>query len=656
MTHSSAQASFSGLLLVALVGMSGACGSSEESAGSPGSSGVGGGTGATATGGSAGELELPQPDLVFDPPRGLYTEPLDVSVTHPTLRELRYTLDASDPRTSPTALVGTLPLSIHVDPADPTGRYLAPGVVIRATVDGPSALPAQVITHTYLFPNRVRDLSPDGESPGGPWPEPGTIRQTGQVIDYGMDPEVTLASEYAGLVDQALLAIPSVSLVSTLDDLFSPERGIYANGTQSGLEWERFGSVEWLFSDARPAIWANTGIRIRGGFSANGFNPKHAFRLLFRSDYGPKRLKADLFDGEGVDSFDKLDLRTAQNYSWQIDGAELSENVMNRDVFSRDLQRELGQPYTRSRYYHLYLDGVYWGLYQTQERSESAFAESYLGGLEEDWDTIKVDRSLDEADPVIEATTGTLDAWRTIFALCQAGFADDEAYHRLEGKNANGQRDPTLDVLVDIDNLIDFMQVIFYTANFDGPCSKWFQNQQPNNFYALRNRVTNDRGFVFLAHDNEHTLLAEPITITTGVDENRVDIGHQSGAFDGDGWTNRDYVMNVEDASDFHPQWLHHRLMDNASYRARFAARARQVLAPGGVLTPDVTIPLFEGRAAEIRLAIIAESARWGDAAGPERPRTRDTDWTPAIERTKTGFLASRTGIVIEQLSAVGLY
>jgi len=656
MTHSFPPVRFLSLLLYVIAGLGSGCGGTDNGASPAGSAGAGGGSGVAATGGGAGELEQPEPDLVFEPPRGLYSEPLDVTVTHPVQRELRYTLDASDPRTSPTTLVGTLPLSIHIDPADPTGRYLAPGVVIRATVDGPSALPSQVITHTYLFPNRVRDLSSDGESPGGAWPEPGMIRQTGQVIDYGMDPEVMLAPEYSGLLDQALFAIPSVSLVSDLDELFSPERGIYANGTESGIDWERFGSVEWLFPDARPPIAANAGIRIRGGFSANGFNPKHAFRLLFRTDYGPKRLRAAMFDAEGVDSFDKLDLRTAQNYSWQLDGAELAENVMNRDVFSRDLQRELGQPYTRSRYYHLYLDGVYWGLYQTQERSESAFAESYLGGLEEDWDTIKVDRSLDEADPVIEATTGTLDAWQTIFSLCQAGFADDDAYHRLEGKDASGQRDPSLDVLVDIDNLIDFMLVIFYTGNFDGPCSKWFQNQQPNNFYALRNRVTNDRGFVFLAHDNEHTLFAEPITITTGVDENRVDIGHQSGAFDGDGRTNRDYVMNVEDASDFHPQWLHHRLMDNASYRARFAARARQVLAPGGVLTPEVTIPLFEGRAAEIRLAIIAESARWGDAAGPERPRTRDADWTPAIERTKTGFLASRTAIVIQQLTAVGLY
>ncbi|NIN35705.1 MAG: hypothetical protein GTO60_11715, partial [Gammaproteobacteria bacterium] len=56
-----------------------------------------------------------------------------------------------------------------------------------------------------------------------------------------------------------------------------------------------------------------------------------------------------------------------------------SQNTLIRDVFSRDVQRDMGQPYTRSRYYHLYINGHYWGIYQTQERADADFAESYLG-------------------------------------------------------------------------------------------------------------------------------------------------------------------------------------------------------------------------------------------------------------------------------------
>ena len=50
----------------------------------------------------------------------------------------------------------------------------------------------------------------------------------------------------------------------------------------------------------------------------------------------------------------------------------------------------MGQPYTRSRAYHLYLNGMYWGLYQTQERPEASYAESYFGGDKDNYDVVKV--------------------------------------------------------------------------------------------------------------------------------------------------------------------------------------------------------------------------------------------------------------------------
>ena len=72
-----------------------------------------------------------------------------------------------------------------------------------------------------------------------------------------------------------------------------------------------------------------------------------------------------------------MDIRTAQNYSWSCEGGnDARENIMCRDVFARDMQREMGEPYTRSRYVHILLNGHYWGLYQFQERAEEHFAET----------------------------------------------------------------------------------------------------------------------------------------------------------------------------------------------------------------------------------------------------------------------------------------
>ncbi len=605
----------------------------------------------TSDGAAGGGGNAPPIGLTITPPRGIYDAPLDVTLSHPSASSVRYTLDGSDPRSSASALSGTLPLKLHIDPADTTHRYLAPGYVVRASADGPSAAPGSVITHTYLFVHRVVELSPDARAPGTGWPMPGSGGQR-QAMDYGMDRDVTSAPVYASLIDGALTALPSLSLVTALPNLFDPSSGIYANAEQDGIEWERFASIELLNPDRSPGFQSNAGVRIRGGFSRQASNPKHSFRLIFRGDYGNGKLRFPLFSTEGAPAFDKVDLRTAQNYSWSADGGNYDHMTMTRDVFSRDLQRQLGRPYTRSRFYHLYLDGSYWGIYQTQERSEANFAETYFGGQSEDYDVIKVDR---DAGDSITATDGTLDAWQSVYTLCQAGFASNDGYYRLEGKNAQGARDAALPVLVDVDNLIDYLLVIFYTANFDAPVSKWFDNQRPNNFYAIRSRVDTTRGFVFLAHDSEHSLLADAVTLTSGVNENRVNIA-TAAATDGSGRASERYRMNVSDFRYFQPQWLHQKLSENALYRARFAARARALLADGGPLSAGPATALFQARNREIELAIVAESARWGDAQRPNQPRTKNDDWLPAVARVTDGFLAKRTPIVIQQLAQAGLY
>jgi hypothetical protein len=73
-------------------------------------------------------------------------------------------------------------------------------------------------------------------------------------------------------------------------------------------------------------------------------------------------------------------------------------------------------------------------------------------------------------------------------------------------------------------------------------------------------------------------------------------------------------------------------------------------------MTSESATVLFQTRADEIDLAIITESARWGDAQRPDKPRTKNEDWLPAIERVKQGFFPERTSMVVSQLEAAGLY
>jgi hypothetical protein len=445
---------------------------------------------------------------------------------------------------------------------------------------------------------------------------------------------------YSGQIVSSLLSIPSISIITDLKNLFDPASGIYVNATGHGLEWERECSAELIYPDATPGFNVNAGLRIRGGWSRRDEFPKHAFRLFFREKYGNDKLRYPLFGDEGVDTFDKIDLRCEQNYAWS-NGS--SNNSMVREVFSRDTQRDMNQPYTRSRYYHLYLNGMYWGLFQSQERSEANFAESYFGDNEEEYDVVKVNT---ENGYLVEVTDGSINSWQKLYTMCQKGFASNADYFKIEGKDENGKPVKGGEIMVDLDNLIDFMSVIFYTGNFDSPTSVFMQNKKANNFYAIDNRTDKSKGFTFFIHDSEHALFDEAHSPGIGLYEDRVNIG-----------TRTDNLrMEVSDLSKFHPQWLHFKLSANPEYRIRFADRAWKHFSDNGVFSPDSALKRLNKRINELDPAVVAESARWGDSKRTGTPYTRITNWIPEINKIRNNFIPLRTNIVISQLKQAGLY
>lgn len=577
------------------------------------------------------ELPLPQTSdslkVVFSQPNGFYTNAFDLRLDSPDPGlSLVYTIDGSNPQTSPTAINAGQSAVVSIDPGSINGRPKTPCFIVRASLRQGTMLPSFPLTQTYIFLDQVMRQ----EHPGGGWPT-GPINR--QVIDLAMDPDVTQSPRWSGLMHEAMTDIPSISVVTDLSALFDTVTGIYVNALQHGDNYERFSSVELIDPKGNPGFTINAGLRIRGGYSRNPQFPKHAFRLFFREDYGAPKLEFPLFGDEGVQEFDKIDLRCEQNYAWARGGDNQRRNTAVREVFSRDTQREMGRPYTRSRYYHLYLNGMYWGLFQTQERSEARYAADYFGGSKEDYDVVKY--APEHGD--VEATDGNLLSWNKIYNMTIKGFASNADYFALEGKDPAGYPQKGGEVIVDIDNLIDYMQLIFYTGNFDAPVSAFHNNQSPNNFYAIDKRDDKSSGFVFFAHDSEHTMMIEREGPGIGIQENRVQPPN----------------MYVGNNYTFHPQWLHHRLTQNAEYRQRFADRAYKNFFNKGVFTPGAVRERFAKRAAEIEMAIIGESARWGDTHHLI-PLTKD-DWLTEINDIYTRYFPYRTDIVINQMKAANL-
>ena len=545
-------------------------------------------------------------DTTFNVDRGFFDTPFDLEITTSTEgATIRYTTDGTPPNNTR----GT----IYNGPIRISGT-----TVLRAAAFKAGYFETNVDTHTYLFLDDVRTQYADGSAPSG-WPS-GSFN--GQQFNYGMDSGVTSQYSAQQMID-ALSAIPSISLVTEQSNL-TGGNGIYTNPGAHGKAWERSGSFEILDDGGiKESIQTNCGLRIRGGFSRSKSNPKHSFRLFFRNEYGAGKLNYPLFESDGVDQFDKIDLRTSQNYSWAFRGSY--QNTFLREVLCRDIQGAIGQPYTKSRYYHLYLNGVYWGLYMTHERAEATFAEAYFGGNADDYDTVKSGGS--STGYTTEATDGNMDAWRVLWQMArdQKSSPTVERFMRMQGLNADGSRNPALPVYLDVNNLIDYAIVIGYTANADAPPNN-------NNWFAVRNRVSNDMGFQFFVHDSEHSMGAG------GHSGDRINAGRGSG--DRGNFSKSNPMLVRLDIEETTPE-----------FRLRFADRVHERFfnASDGIMLRENIHELLSERRQTVAPVIIAEAARWGSR---ERGQGQ---WINAANEVEN-FINSRRDNFFSHLRSANLY
>ncbi|MFO7448435.1 MAG: CotH kinase family protein, partial [Ignavibacteriaceae bacterium] len=574
-------------------------------------------------------LAQDEDELLFSHKQGFYSEPFDLSVTSNIQgAKIRYTLNGANPHSDDSAFETNSPAVITINPLITSNRDKAPAFIITACAVTENVLSSNIVTQTYLFPEKIIELSPDNVVPGPGWLIPWSNQQQ---VSYGLDPNIYNNASYKDQITAAFTSIPTLSIVTDLRNLFDPDSGIYVNAFYHGSDWERAASLELLNPDGSEGFQINCGIRIRGGWSRHPENPKHAFRVFFKKKYGKGKLDYPLFGSEGADEFDKFDIQTSQNYSWSYYGH--SNNTFLRELFSRDLQRDMGQPYTRGRFYHLFINGTYWGLFQIQERSEAAYGETYFGGDKEDYDVVKVDVGVNFDLYDIEATDGTLDKWRELWEASISGFASDEMYFKVQGLNPDGTVNSSYEKLLDVDNLIDYMIGTFFVGDFDGPISAFRGNESPNNFYAVYNRVNPD-GFKFFRHDAEHSL------------------GSGDNGYSGNDRTGPYNCGSVFEKSN--PQWLHQKLSENPDYRLKFADHVYKHFFNDGALTEQKNIDRITARKNQIETAVIAESARWGDSKiFPSRTKEH---WTEAVNYIIEDYLPSRNDVVLQQLINKGLY
>ena len=532
---------------------------------------------------------------------GLFTQPFTLALSCETPgASIYYTTNCDLP--SPTnGFLYTGPFTI----LGTSNKAVMP---IRAAAFKTGLLPSTVLTHSYIFPDQVvyQPILPAGfpnmwisdySSPNGT----ATADTTG---DYEMDPQVLTNNNNAAIVRQALREIPTVSLVTTIDTAFAPTNGVYSGRRLNGNQ--RPVNAEMILPDGTHMFHVDCGFEIQGGSSptdANGDwkDKKLSMRLVFKGDFGTPKLHAKVFDDTPVDEFDTLLLDAGLNWWWthMTDADQRNRAKFITETTVADLLNSSGNLAQHTRYVHVYLDGLYWGLYWLHERMDAAAAASYLGGNKDEWDVLK---HTGDANGLLQGTltnfTAMINLART---LTNNPVGTNTVYEQLQ-------------TFLDVPWFIDYMIVNFWCGNDDWPHHNWYAWR--------RSRTPGSLPWRFVSWDAEHTFKS---------------------------YNYNEFVSNGNLASASNPGELFRMLTNNLEFRIAFGDHIHKLMFNGGPLytTPrtvafwsptnqSVNNPaiVYRRRVNEIWNSIVCESARWGDV-GPSwasAPYTRELHYQRELD------------------------
>ena len=507
-------------------------------------------------------------DVQFSVERGYFDAPFSVTLTSATPgATIHYTTDGRDPSES-LGTPYTAPISITTT------------TMLRAMAFSPGLEPAPSVTHTYIF------LADIVEQDGAGLP---AVFQNWPDADWEMDPEIVEHPDYSATIIDDMKTIPAMSMVADPDHWFHASTGIYNHPLGRGVEWERPMSAEFIYPDGSKTFQINCGVRIQGGSSRLGPYKKRSLRLRFKSEYGASTMKFPLFESSPVDRFNSLTLTARKSKTWLV-GSDRAQYI--RDTWAKDTQLDMGQLSGYSQHVHLYLNGLYWGLYRVTERPDASFLAAHLGGDESEYDARKSNKVVD----------GDNLAWETALDLAKAGLESQANYDALRQ-------------YVDVENLIDYMIMNMYAENSDWDWHNW---------YVGRKREPG-AGFMFFSWDAENLI--------DKVNSNRTGISFKG-----------------------NPSTIYSSLRkENAEFRVLFGDHVHRHFFNRGALTPAAVEARWMRRANEIDRAVVAESARWGDKSR-KIPFTRDHEWLAEQLWARLTYFPIRSDIVLQQFRDANLY
>ena len=611
-------------------------------------------------------------DTKFSVDRGFHDAPFTLTITSATPgATIAWTLNGNVPGPG----VGThAPAPDALTP--PTATLTISGsTIVRAVAWKTGMGPSRPDTHTYIFPAQVLTQSGPLASMGlnandtFPWGTTGGDLRSPAGPDWAVETGATQFPNPANrFTADDLKRLPVMSLVMPWRECFGPNtsapdyaatpvdrRGMYVGAeVQAPNERSpRFASLELINPDAdadapnaRRGFQVDGRVHVFGGTSQNRWK-SYKLSMNFKAE---KDVPFNLYGDDAAPTQDRFILDARLNQAWvHSDAAQRTRGDYVRDHVMADLQNNMGGITFHTRPVHLFLNGLYWGLYIVHEQPDEKFMADYRGGAQDDWDIFKhsaasgVDGN-NIAGQVVGS--GIINPALPLGSTSDTSFFNSTTLRNYEemldtlglGRVApNPAPDLTTRAAyeaaaakIDIPAFIDYILLNCVAANTDWP---------HKNYYASCRRTDPAARWTWHSWDAEHVFRVQT--------ENTFTQGN---------WN------NDRDTTSRGPGAITRRLVLNPEFRRLFADRAHRHLFNNGALSTAALQAAFQRRFDEIApWGIRGESARWGDNRSPAgQPHAFTTNgsfttpvWTTERDRLLTTVLPSRGSLTATSNSAL---
>jgi hypothetical protein len=447
---------------------------------------------------------------------------------------------------------------------------------------------SKVYTHSYIFPlTSAKQVKLPAGFPKI-WRGSSKIR-----ADYEMDPEIIEQFVSDSKIIGAFKSLPVLSLSMHTDNWFDHSKGLYVGYPNSSESREKAVTAEFIFNTNEENFAVECGVQNQGGTSIiNWMVPKQSMRLLFKDIYGPKKLKRKFFPDSEIKSINTLVVDGYLNtwlHPWFEE--QRKSSILIRDQLTSDMHNAMGGLSFHGRFVHLFLNGLYWGIYDLHERPDDAFLSEYMDAKREDFDIIKQSPK--------RIVQGSNKPYLEMLDVARNGLSTDKGFE-------------TIQKYLDLPQFIDYIILNFYLGNHD-----WAHH----NYYAARNKKKKT-GFRFYTWDSEDVMR------NSNVSYNNTLKNDKNG-----------------------PTEIHTLLKENEKYRLMFADAVYKHCYNDGTLIPENFEKIFLARKNEIEDAVVLESARWGDFRKDKSGVTYTKKyWDIEINKILTEYIPNRRDIFVKQL------